>query len=701
MTKPDLIQPDTPLIELRGVGSERQAQLARLKLETVRDLLHHVPRRHEDRRHISSIASLELNENATARGKIIALGLKSFARRSGSLFEIILDDGSARLHCRWWNLPYMQKYFQQGDEVLVYGKVNSVRPRMIDHPESEIIDAGDEMPIHLNRIAPIYPLTEGLPQRFIRSLIWHTLRAVSPEGFSSSDALVMEETLPPVERVAFPEKPGADERALPLASGEASPALPPPQFPAYFQALSQLHFPAEMREVEVARKRLALEEMLGIQTAIRERRRKMQSKARSLPCGGDNRLIKPFLASLGFRLTDSQTCVLREIRADLASGQPMRRLLQGDVGSGKTVVAACAVLMALESGCSAALMAPTEILASQHFHNFRRWLEPLGISVFLHTGSVKSKETSAQAALPLGSAPRAGACVAVGTHALIESGFEMEKLGLVVIDEQHKFGVAQREKLLRKGRYPHLLVMTATPIPRTLGLTLYGDLDMSTITELPGGRRPIRTFVRTPEQLTKVWAFMRDSIAAGRQAYVVYPRLEEGGAKSLKSVAREWESVRNSLAPWKVEMAHGKLSSEEKERVMRDFRENKIQVLMATSVIEVGVDVPNATLMLVEDAEQFGLAQLHQLRGRIGRGQHESYCILVASAGRPSALQRLEILAATTDGFRIAEEDLKLRGPGDFLGQDQSGAAPFKFANLAEDFALVEKARQLAEKIAG
>jgi ATP-dependent DNA helicase RecG len=381
---------------------------------------------------------------------------------------------------------------------------------------------------------------------------------------------------------------------------------------------------------------------------------------------------------------------------------PMRRLLQGDVGSGKTAVAACSALMALESGFNAALMVPTEILAEQHFWNFEKWFSPLGVKVELQTGSRKSGENGGWR-MEDGKHGRPAILhpppsIFIGTHALLTGGFDLPKLGLVVIDEQHKFGVAQRETLVRKGNYPHLLVMTATPIPRTLGLTLYGDLDVSTIDELPGGRGAIKTFVRASDKLPKVFEFIREKIAAGRQAYIVYPRVDVADTdKDIKAVTKEFANVQKALTGLKVGLLHGRIKPAEKEAVMAEFRANRIQALVATSLIEVGVDVPNATVMLIENAEHFGLAQLHQLRGRIGRGAHESFCILISDAQHPEAQSRLKILEETTDGFKIAEADLKLRGPGELLGQQQSGAMKLRFGNLAEDLHLIRQARELAK----
>jgi ATP-dependent DNA helicase RecG len=659
-----------PITSLWGVGADRAAQLARLGIRIVEDLLLHRPRRYEDRRHFRAIAELTRDEAATARGTIVAQGLKRFRGGRKSVFEIVLDDGSARLHCRWWNLPFMEKYFAVGDEVFVFGKLVETKPRTMDHPESEVIEGGEEGFIHINRLAPVYPLTEGLPQRWLRGLIWRTL-----EKF---EAQIVE------------PQPAPDLKL----------------FPARANAVRMIHFPEELTDVAIARRRLALDEFVELQIQMQSRRRNFEARSRALPCGGDNRLMKPFLSQLGFRLTGAQTRVLREIRADLGGPHPMRRLLQGDVGSGKTVVAACAALMALESGFNVALMAPTEILAEQHFRNFSRWLEPLGVRVELQTGSRKtagsrgSRNGSQARHSPstLGVRP---ATLFIGTHALLASGFDLPKLGLVIIDEQHKFGVVQREQLVRKGNYPHLLVMTATPIPRTLGLTLYGDLDVSVMDEVPVGRGTVKTFVRPADKLPKVWEFIREKIAAGRQAYVVYPRVEEADtANDVKAVTKEFENVRQLLAPFRAGLLHGRLRSAEKEGVMAAFRANQVQALVATALVEVGLDVPNATVMLIENAERFGLAQLHQLRGRIGRGAHESFCILISGAKIGEARERLKVLEETADGFHIAEADLKLRGPGELLGRQQSGLPRFRFGNLVDDLDLIRCARALATSAA-
>lgn len=637
----------TALKHLPGIGPDRSARLARLKLFTLEDLLLHRPRRYEDRRKFRSVAELRLHEPAVVRARNIAQGVKHTAQRRKSVFEMILEDGTGRLHCRWWNQPFLQKQFEIGQEYLIFGKASWIKPPTFDQPEIELFEADQEESVHLGRIVPIYPLTEGLNQRWLRACIWRLL--------PQAEALWAD----PWPRSACPDLPTRSE------------------------AVRALHFPQDLAEAEKARQRFALEEFYALQSALVGRRRKLETHGQGLPCGGDNRWIRPFLAQLDYSLTRAQTRVLRELRQEMSGPLPMRRLLQGDVGSGKTVVAACAVLMAMESGYQAVLMAPTEILAEQHFRSFVRWFHPLGLDVHLWTGSHKMSAT--------GERPR----LVIGTHALLEDTIAFDRLGLVIIDEQHKFGVTQRETLLRKGHYPHLLVMTATPIPRTLALTVYGDLDISLLDEMPPGRGRVRTFLRSPESLPKVWDFLRNKLSEGNQAYVVYPLVEESDKVELKAVSSELEALQGILQPYQVGLLHGRLKSEEKERVMSAFRRHELHVLLATSVIEVGVDVPNATLLLIEDAQQFGLAQLHQLRGRIGRGARESYCILVADPQTPEARERLQVLTESQDGFHIAEADMRLRGPGELLGQMQSGLPDFRFGDLVRDQALVERARQI------
>jgi ATP-dependent DNA helicase RecG len=455
------------------------------------------------------------------------------------------------------------------------------------------------------------------------------------------------------------------------------------------EAFGELHFPGSLEEAAAARRRFALEAFFAIQLRVAWRRaRYAEQSGRVL--GRRTTLLTAFYQSLPFDLTGAQKRSVREIIADMRSPRPMHRLLQGDVGSGKTFVALCAMLLAVDSGCQAALMAPTQILAEQHFLTFKKWLEPLGVRVALRTGA--RRETSE---LELAGEPQ----IVIGTHALLFEAGDFHDLGLVVIDEQHKFGVAQRAGLVRQGVTPDVLVMTATPIPRTLTLTLYGDLDVSLVDELPAGRGKIVTAIRTGAKLAELTAFVREQLAAGRQAYLVYPLVEESGTVKAGAATEEHARWVKRLPRHQVGLLHGKLTADEKEAVMARFRAGEIHVLVATTVIEVGVDVPNANLMVIHHAERFGLAQLHQLRGRIGRGAHKSYCVLLTDGKNPEALEKLRVLEQSTDGFRIAEEDLRLRGPGDVLGTAQSGLVDARFAEFLSDPQLVRDARALADAV--
>ena len=658
---------DSPVSRVTGVGPARARLLERLGLRTLGDLLFDAPRRHEDRRSFCKVRDLEEGVRGAVLGRIVAAGVKKFQQSGKSVYEFILDDGTARLHCRWWNMPHLERLFRVGDELVIYGKIKSLQPATMDHPETERLSslseresgggiAAEEQSVHVGRIVPIYSLTEGLGQRTRRWIAWSVLRQWGD--------------------------------LLPVPSPDLVATLPEglaPPWPSRAKALVDLHFPNQMGDVELARQRFALDEFIELQRVLQRRRQNLERNTKALPCGGDNRLMRLFLASLGFQPTAAQQRVLREIRGDMGGAVPMRRLLQGDVGAGKTFVAASAALMALESGYHVAVMAPTEILAGQLHRVFERWFSPLGIEVAIRTGSMKSSGL-----VPLFSD---GPQVTVGTHALIENSFAPERLGLVVIDEQHRFGVSQREKLLKKGHYPHLLVMTATPIPRTLGLTLYGDLDVSILDGKPPGRSRIRTHLRTPEALPKIWEFVRREIALGHRVYVVYPRVSDSGEEDIKSVETAYPRIAQALQPYRVASLHGRMTGVEKQSTMDAFRSGLVQVLVATSLIEVGVDVPEATVMLIENAGQFGLAQLHQLRGRIGRGTAESHCILVSGEATELGQKRLEILAGTDDGFALAEADFKLRGPGELIGQAQSGLSGLRFGDLIEDGDLLVQAR--------
>jgi ATP-dependent DNA helicase RecG len=658
----------TPLASIKGIGPKNAELFGKLGLATHEDLLHFVPRRYEDRRHLLPLSQAQEGQSVTVRGKIH----HAKAVHWGSLrLEITvapqtLENREDVLIARWY--AYRPWGIKEGCEVFLYGRVARDKKGrwVMNQPEYEIVHIDAESSIHIDRIAPIYALTEGLSQRVVRRIMFE-----------------------------------ASQR-IPFRAPEFYPA--PSELMPREEAFRVIHFPESWEAEAKARRRLAYDEFFVLQCVVAQRRAsRVQAHRARAPHPHD--LTQRWLAALPFPLTGAQRRVMGEIDRDLAHGPPMNRLLQGDVGAGKTFVAIYAMLKAVEAGEQAAIMAPTQILAEQHALNLRRWLEPLGIRVELFTGNTKGKKSDRLQGgeIDLFSrnipAPKSAGSVIVGTHALIHDRYAADKLGLIVIDEQHKFGVLQRLALSRKGQNPDILVMTATPIPRTLGMTLYGDLDVSILDELPPGRQPILTKRRSARELDKFWAFLLKQIGEGRQAYVIYPLVDESEKVEAKSVKAEFERLQKLLPAVRLGLLHGQLSPPEKERVMDSFRAGKIDVLLSTSVVEVGVDVPNATVMLIENAERFGLAQLHQLRGRIGRGEHPSFCVLV---GEPKSLEgwrRLKIMEETGDGFRIAEEDFRIRGPGNIFGTEQSGLPPLHFARLDTDFDLLTLARTDAGRL--
>ncbi len=636
------------LSECDWIPPQRARLLERFGLVTIEDLLLHFPRRYEDRRQFDRFPAGESDTPVCVCGTVV----KTAAKRLGSwkrLFEVVLEQEDAHalsqpLLCRWFNVHFVQKMIATGQRLIVYGKPK-VRGKSvcIDHPEFEVVE--DEPSVHMNRITPIYRATEGLSQRVIRSILHRVVESM-PE---------LEDRLPP----------GLDK--LPFA-----------------EALREIHFPRSHESLARARRHLILDEFFSMQLFIAARRAEtLAQPGRSHSAPG--KLLSRFQEKLPFSLTNAQKRVLGEIRADMASARPMSRLLHGDVGSGKTVVALCAMLLAVESGCQAALMAPTQILAEQHYLNFSRWLDPRDVTLALRTGARKEDNRFFN---------EAGPQIIIGTHALLYDSAVFSDLGFVVIDEQHKFGVLQKARLIGQGKTPDVLVMTATPIPRTLAMTLYGDLDVSTLDELPANRGKIITAIRDESKTPEAAAFIRKHLEAGRQAYIVYPLIEDSG-KDIKAAAREFEKWKEALRPMRCELLHGRIEPEEKDAIMRRFGTGESKALIATSVIEVGIDVPNANIMLIENAERFGLAQLHQLRGRIGRGEHKSYCILMTPAPEEE-LEKLRVLERTGDGFEIAETDLRLRGPGDILGAAQSGLPPLRLGDPLSDSALMIAAREAA-----
>jgi len=657
----------TPLQQLDWIGPQRARQLARAGLETLEDLLTHYPRRHEDRRQFDRFPTAERETPVCVCGVVRAVSAKRIRGRQ-KMFEATLEEEQAhalsgRLVCRWFNAFWVEKVVANGQRLVVFGKPKQRgRQILIDHPEFETVENDAEASIHMQRIVPVHRATEGLSPRLLRKLIWDALRQIDPADFPT----LLPSSLYQRDRV---------------------------------EMLRQIHFPDTHESLEEARRHLVLSEFFSMQLTIAQKRQEHGEQPGEAHAG-PGEWMRRLHESLPYPLTGAQRRAIEEVRADMASTRPMNRLLHGDVGAGKTMVALSAILLAVEAGYQAALMAPTQILAEQHYLNFRRLLDPLGIRVGLRTGSRKENA----GALPLfdqGSADgtRDGEPqILVGTHALLYEGAGFTRLGLAVIDEQHKFGVLQRARLRDQagGTAPDVLVMTATPIPRTLTMTLYGDLDVSILDELPAGRQKIVTAAREISALPKVIDFLKEKLAAGRQAYVVYPLIDESEKLEAKAAAAEFEKWRELLAPMKCELLHGRIAPEEKDAIMDRFRRNETNVLIATTVIEVGIDVPNASLMLIENAERFGLAQLHQLRGRIGRGEHKSYCVLLTSSEEPAALEKLRILEQTSNGFEIAEADLQIRGPGDILGTAQSGLPPLKLGNLLADAELMRQARGAA-----
>jgi len=657
-----------PLDELSWISRPRLLALRRLGMETVEDLLTHFPRRHEDRTEFPTFPRDESDISICLCGEVIKTSLRRFGGWK-KIFEATLEEStpnalSEPLVCRWFNLHYVQKMIATGQRLVVFGKPRLRGKRIcMDHPEFEVIENDEEISIHFRRITPIYPATEGLSQRVLRSMIYRLLNELP-----STDAGL--ETLAPPN----------------LVNGERR------------DAIRAIHFPGTWEARDAAREHLVLNEFFAMQMLIASRRADASIRHGAQHCGA-GALLDRFLKSLPFNLTAGQSKVIGEIQRDLAANHPMTRLLQGDVGSGKTAVAIAAMLLTIEAGYQAAFMAPTQILAEQHFDVLRRWLEPLGVRLALRTGA--RQEDSGP--LPL-FADEAGSAreepqIIVGTHALLYDKVSFSTLGLVVIDEQHKFGVAQRAQLSVREPAPDVLVMTATPIPRTLTMTIYGDLDVSTINEMPLDRGKIVTAVRDESKLGDVLAFLRTQLEAGRQAYVIYPLIDESEKLDAKAAAAEYELWRERLRPFRCDLLHGRIPAPEKQEIMGRFRRNETKALISTTVLEVGVDVPNATVMVIENAERFGLAQLHQLRGRIGRGKHKSYCILLTPVQAKEGSSKLAILETTSDGFEVAEADWNLRGPGDLLGTAQSGLPALKIGNLKTDAHLMRRARSVARSI--
>jgi ATP-dependent DNA helicase RecG len=687
---------DTPVQYVKGVGPKRAQFLQRLGIENLEDILYYIPWRYEDRVNLKKIAELAYGNLETTLGEVNSTRIITTPRKRMKIFELVVTDGTGFLTCKWFNQPYMEKYFKQGQKVILSGvvkgspqllrsalrssggagfsSVNLASGFEMDNPDFEHIEDNDKF-IHTKRIIPVYKATEGFTPKQMRVLMFNTVNTYS--------SLVTD---------CMPEDILKRNKLKPLQW-----AIKETHFPEEFNDVSALN-----RGISPGHARLIFDEFFLLELGLAlMKKKKVSEKGISFSYSSDSQggekdketLINKFINSLPFKLTNAQKRVFAEISEDMKKDSPMNRLIHGDVGCGKTVVALLSMLVAVDNGYQACLMAPTEILAEQHYINIHKMVDGLGLNAALLTSSSGTK--------PIGEISSGNARIIVGTHSLIQKQIKFKNLGLAVIDEQHKFGVVQRADLRKKGFNPDILIMTATPIPRTLALTLYGDLDISLIDELPSGRKSVMTKVFFPAQKNDIYNLINKELSNGRQIYIVYPLIEGSEKLDLKCAVEGAEAFKKIFPERKIGLVHGKVRHEDREAIMNSFKSGDIDILVATTVIEVGVDIPNASLMLVVHAERFGLAQLHQLRGRIGRGGHESHCLLMAYPPfGEDAKRRLKVMGETGDGFKIAEEDLAIRGPGEFFGTRQAGIPDLKIANILRDIKILETARKEAFALA-
>jgi ATP-dependent DNA helicase RecG len=648
---------------IKGVGPDRLRLLKRIGINTVRDALLYFPRRYEDRSNIKPISQLTPGIFNTVKAKVMSSSI--FRARTGmTIFQLSISDGTANLYCVWFNQPYMKKYFQPGDTVIVYGRVQRSPKLQIVHPEYEIIRDAEspEETIHTARIVPIYPLASGVNQRSLRRIIKNSVDQHASE---------MDDVLPACLR--------ARHKLMDIKS-----------------AIINIHFPLDESQRQAARRRLVFEEFFFLQLALALRRQRIKSEPASISHNVDSSREKEFFDALEFNPTKAQIRVMGDLKKDMQNPSPMHRLIQGEVGSGKTLVCAYALFLTCVNGHQGAIMVPTEILAGQHYITLTKVFAKLGMNVVLLINDMDKKEKDKV----LESIKTGKADIIIGTHAIIQKGVDFADLGLVVIDEQHKFGVEQRTALKIKTRNPDMLVMSATPIPRTMAMTLYGDMDISIIDELPHGKRDVKTMWVDKSQAGLVYEFVRQRITDGKQAYIVYPVIDESARIRSEGAVSMYEKLSGTIfKDFKLALMHGRLDEKQKKKIMSNFKDKKIDVLIATTIIEVGIDVPNASVMVIENAERFGLSQLHQLRGRIGRSKEASFCILVSDASTEDARQRLEAISRIEDGFEIAQEDLNIRGPGELFGRQQHGTPILVLGNVISDIDILEEARDEAFKL--
>jgi len=660
---------EIPVRYLKGIGPRRSKAFQKVGIDTIEELLYYFPRRYEDRTKFLSISQLKEGEYQTIKARVLATGEKqSWRRRGFKILEVALGDDTGKIFCVWFNQAYLKDYFKVGTTLILYGRVERYGGRLqMNSPEFEIISGEEAESLSIGRIVPVYSLPEGITQRNFRKII----KSILDEYISKLSDFM-------------PYDIRNRNNLLNLA-----------------QSLINIHFPENLQMQKEAYQRLSFEEFFLFQLPLALRKSKKKEKP-GIAHKVDGKLVDNFIAGLPFKLTLAQEKVIAEIKSDMAKPQTMQRLLQGDVGSGKTVVATIASLMAIQGGYQAAFMVPTEILAKQHFERIKcqgvkvSRCQGKKINIGLLTSSAaKSEKDKIYQEISEGKVD-----LVIGTHALLEEEVQFKNLGLVVIDEQHKFGVGQRALLPQKGLNPDILIMTATPIPRTLAITLYGDLDVSVINELPPGRRAIKTLLFPEDEETQAYNLAKEEIRKGHQVYIIYPVIEESYALDIAGAKKMYaEFKKGAFKEFRLGLIHGRMKQKEQDEIMLKFKAKALDMLVSTTVLEVGIDIANATCMMVQYAERFGLSQLHQLRGRVGRGAEESFCLLISDATSSEAKARLEAMVRYNDGFRIAEEDLRIRGPGEFFGQRQHGLSELKIANPLTQMQLLKRAREEAIRL--